>query len=159
WPCPSRDFKMLGGEAVESISRPGIQGAGLMDGKADGRMIRDEPRGEEPLAHPGWMDPALPLREGLYDPRHEHDSCAAGFVADMKNHKSHEIVEKGLAILRNLEHRGAVGADPKAGDGCGMLVQIPHVLLSEECTKLGIKLPAPGDYAVGHIFLPRDPEG
>ena len=104
-------------------------------------------------------DPGLPAAEGLYDPRNEHDSCGVGFVVDMKNRASHDIVAKGLSILRNLEHRGAVGADPKAGDGCGMLLQIPHRFLVEECGKLGIKLPAPGDYAVGHIFLPRDPEG
>ncbi|MGL4241872.1 MAG: hypothetical protein ACRCTI_12230, partial [Beijerinckiaceae bacterium] len=70
-------------------------------------------------------DPGLPAPTGFYNPAHEKDSCGVGFVADMKNRKSHSIVAKGLDILRNLVHRGAVGADPKAGDGCGMLVQIP----------------------------------
>ena len=104
-------------------------------------------------------DPGLPAAQGLYDPSLEKDSCGVGFVADMKRGKSHDIVEMGLQILLNLDHRGAVGADPKAGDGCGMLVQIPHKFLSEECQKLGFTLPEPGHYAAGHVFLPRDPEG
>ncbi len=74
----------------------------------------------------------------------------------MKNRKSHDIVEKGLQILLNLDHRGAVGADPKPGDGCGMLVQIPHGFFAPECETLGFALPEPGDYAVGLFFLPRD---
>ncbi|MCA0399271.1 MAG: glutamate synthase large subunit [Proteobacteria bacterium] len=101
-------------------------------------------------------DPGLPAAEGLYDPRNEKDSCGIGFVADIKNRKSHKIVEHGLKILENLEHRGAVGADPKAGDGCGMLVQIPHRFFFEECARLGFTLPGPGHYAVGQYFLPRD---
>ena len=104
-------------------------------------------------------DPGLPEARGLYDPALEKDSCGVGFVADMKRGKSHDVVEMGLRILLNLDHRGAVGADPKAGDGCGMLVQIPHQFLGEECVKLGFSLPAPGAYAVGHVFLPRDPQG
>lgn len=101
----------------------------------------------------------LPEASGSYDPSLEKDSCGVGFVADMKRGKSHSVVEMGLQILLNLDHRGAVGADPKAGDGCGMLVQIPHRFLSEECAKLGFTLPAPEHYAVGHVFLPRDAEG
>ena len=104
-------------------------------------------------------DPGLPEAEGLYNPANEHDSCGVGFVADMKNRKSHSIVAMGLQILLNLDHRGAVGADPKAGDGCGMLVQIPHRFFQEECSALGIALPDAGGYAVGHLFLPRDPDG
>jgi glutamate synthase (NADPH/NADH) large chain len=104
-------------------------------------------------------DPALPDAQGLYDPALEKDSCGVGFVADMKNRKSHAIVEMGLQILLNLDHRGAVGADPKAGDGCGMLVQIPHNFLAEEAKRLGFALPQPGDYAVGMLFLPRDKDG
>ena len=77
----------------------------------------------------------------------------------MHNRKSHEIVEMGLQILLNLDHRGAVGADPKAGDGCGMLVQIPHDFFVAKARELGFELPAPGEYAVGALFLPRDPEG
>jgi glutamate synthase (NADPH) large chain len=104
-------------------------------------------------------DAGLPAPQGLYDPANEHDACGVGFVADMKNRKSHTIVEHGLSILRNLVHRGAVGADPMAGDGCGMLVQIPHRFFAEECAKLDIGLPEPGHYAIGHLFMPRDPEG
>ena len=104
-------------------------------------------------------DPALPETQGLYNPALEKDSCGVGFVADMKNRKSHAIVEMGLNILLNLDHRGAVGADPKAGDGCGMLVQIPHKFLAEETAKLGFTLPQPGEYAVGMLFLPRDKDG
>ena len=111
------------------------------------------------LKTPLVRDPGLPAAQGLYDPSLEKDSCGVGFVADMKRGKSHDVVEMGLQILLNLDHRGAVGADPKAGDGCGMLVQIPHKFLSEECQKLGFTLPEPGHYAAGHVFLPRDPEG
>ncbi|MGA8170255.1 MAG: glutamate synthase subunit alpha, partial [Methylocystis sp.] len=103
-------------------------------------------------------DPLLPLAEGLYDPAKEHDSCGVGFVANLHNSASHEIVELGLQILLNLDHRGAVGADPKLGDGCGILVQIPHEFFASEAERLGIVLPKPGDYAIGQFFLPRDGE-
>ena len=108
---------------------------------------------------PTVVDPGLPPAQGLYDPRNEHDACGVGFVADMKNRKSHKIVAMGLQILANLDHRGAVGADAHAGDGCGMLVQIPHAFFAAEAERLGIDLPAEGDYGVGFFFLPRDPEG
>ena len=101
-------------------------------------------------------DPRLPGPQGLYDPRFEHDSCGVGFVADMHNRKSHDIVDMGLQILLNLDHRGAVGADPKLGDGCGILVQIPHRFFAEECPKLGFTLPDPGHYGVGQFFMPTD---
>jgi glutamate synthase (NADPH/NADH) large chain len=104
-------------------------------------------------------DPGLPAPQGLYDPSNEQDSCGVGFIADMKNRKSHDIVEQGLSILHNLDHRGAVGADPKMGDGCGILVQIPHKFFAAECAKVGIWLPEEGQYGVGHLFMPRDPEG
>jgi glutamate synthase (NADPH/NADH) large chain len=103
-------------------------------------------------------DPALPPAQGLYDPSKEHDSCGVGFVANMRNEKSRDIVEMGLRILLNLDHRGAVGADPKLGDGCGILVQIPHDFFVEECARLGFALPKAGDYAIGQFFLPRDAE-
>ncbi|MCK0198400.1 glutamate synthase large subunit [Ancylobacter sp. 6x-1] len=105
------------------------------------------------------MDPGLPDAVGLYDPRNEKDSCGVGFIADIKGRKSHQIVQDGLQILLNLEHRGAVGADPRAGDGAGMLVQIPHRFFAKEAAKLGFELPEPGHYAVGHVFLPREAEG
>ena len=108
---------------------------------------------------PIQLDPGLPAAQGLYSPGKEHDACGVGFVADMRNRKSHEMIAMGLEILRNLDHRGAVGADPEAGDGCGMLVQIPHRFFAKEATELGFVLPAPGEYAIGALFLPRDSEG
>ncbi|WP_428031001.1 glutamate synthase large subunit [Ancylobacter sp.] len=105
------------------------------------------------------IDPGLPVAQGLYDPRNEKDSCGVGFIADIKGRKSHQIVQDGLKILLNLEHRGAVGADPRAGDGAGMLVQLPHRFFVKEAAKLGFELPEPGHYAVGHIFMPHDSEG
>src|SRR3712207_5848607 len=119
--------------------------------------MRPEARRDEGAARrrPG-RDPGLPEPEGLYDLGEEKDACGVGFIADMGNIPSHAIVEQGLAILRNLAHRGAVGADPKMGDGCGILVQIPHSFFREECASLGIELPEPGHYGVGHLFMPRD---
>ena len=107
---------------------------------------------------PAAIDSGLPAAQGLYDPRHEKDSCGVGFVVDMKGRKSHQIIEHGIKILENLEHRGAVGADPRAGDGAGMLVQIPHRFFAAEAERLGFTLPEPGHYAVGHVFAPRDAE-
>jgi glutamate synthase (NADPH/NADH) large chain len=98
----------------------------------------------------------LPPAQGLYDPHNERDACGIGFVANIHNRKSHKIIEDGLRILENLEHRGAVGADPKAGDGAGILIQIPDAFFREECGKLGLNLPEAGHYGVGHFFLPRD---
>ncbi|MDE3175936.1 MAG: glutamate synthase subunit alpha, partial [Pseudomonadota bacterium] len=107
---------------------------------------------------PLGADPAMPRAVGLYDPAKEHDSCGVGFVADLHNRKSHAILEKGLQILVNLDHRGATGADATLGDGCGVLTQIPHAFFAEECAKLGFTLPAPGHYAIGQFFMPRDAE-
>jgi glutamate synthase domain-containing protein 2/glutamate synthase domain-containing protein 1/glutamate synthase domain-containing protein 3 len=95
---------------------------------------------------------------GLFDPTLEKDSCGVGFIADIKGRKSHKIIEDALTILLNLEHRGAVGADPRAGDGAGILVQVPHKFLAKKAAALGIILPAPGHYAVGALFMPRDAE-
>src|SRR5215469_13034243 len=103
---------------------------------------------------PLGLDPLMPPAQALYDPANEHDSCGVGFVADMKNRKSHDIVEKGLKILANLDHRGAVGADPSLGDGCGVLTQIPHAFFAPECAKLGFDLPAQSHYAIGQFFMP-----
>jgi glutamate synthase (NADPH) large chain len=125
--------------------------------------VRDglvEPRGRGGgLPMPAWSDPGLPAARGLYRPDRERDACGVGFIADMKNRASHGIVEQGLAILANLAHRGAVGADPKMGDGCGILVQIPDRFFREECAGRGIELPEPGHYAVGHLFMPPDKAG
>ncbi len=97
----------------------------------------------------------LPPRQGLYDPANEHDACGVGFVANVKGRKSHEIIQQGLQILVNLTHRGAVGADPLAGDGAGILMQVPDALLRAECSALGFELPPAGNYGVGMIFLPQ----
>ena len=98
-----------------------------------------------------------PGRQGLYDPTHEHDACGLGFIAHIKGHKSHAIVEHGLRILENLTHRGATGADPLQGDGAGILIQLPDVFFRRACGKLGITLPAIGQYGVGMVFLPQEP--
>ena len=102
------------------------------------------------------MEPAVPQRQGMYDPVNEHDACGVGFVAHMKGQKSHSIVEQGLLILKNLDHRGAVGADPLQGDGAGILIQIPDQLYREELAKQGIALPVTGEYGVGMVFLPQE---
>jgi len=96
---------------------------------------------------------ALPPAQGLYDPAYEHDACGVGFVCNIKNIKSRRIIEQGLEILVRLTHRGAVGADPRAGDGAGILVQIPDGFLRAQ---LDFDLPSPGQYAVGMLFLPQD---
>src|SRR5687768_7148607 len=101
-------------------------------------------------------DPGLPEPRGLYDPALGKASCGVGFIADIKGRKSHQIIQDALTILLNLEHRGAVGADPRAGDGAGILVQIPHKFFSRKCGEIGFALPAPGEYAVGYLFMPRD---
>ena len=95
--------------------------------------------------------------KGLYCPEAEKDACGVGFVANIKGKVSHQVIEDALMILRNLDHRGAVGADPLFGDGAGILIQIPDSFYREEMSKQGISLPAPGDYGVGMIFLPREP--
>src|SRR5258706_9827901 len=98
----------------------------------------------------------FPPRQGLYDPANEHDSCGVGFVANIKGRKSHEVIACGLQILVNLDHRGAVGADPLVGDGAGCLIQIPDALLRDWADKEGLTLPAAGEYAVAMCFLPQD---
>ncbi|WP_374486912.1 glutamate synthase central domain-containing protein, partial [Zoogloea sp.] len=98
----------------------------------------------------------LPLEQGLYDPANEHDACGVGFIAHIKGNKTHEIVNQGLEILKNLDHRGAVGADPLQGDGAGILIQIPDTLFREEMAKQGVTLPPAGDYGVGMVFLPKE---
>ena len=97
---------------------------------------------------------SLPREQGLYNPHNEHDSCGVGFVVDIKNRRSHDIVRQGLEILVNVTHRGAVGADTMAGDGAGILMQLPDTLLREEAAKCDFSLPDPGHYGVGMVFLP-----
>ncbi|MCW5249355.1 glutamate synthase large subunit [Streptomyces sp. SHP 1-2] len=97
---------------------------------------------------------ARPARQGLYDPREEHDACGVGFVATLTGEASHTLVDQALTVLRNLEHRGATGSEPDSGDGAGILTQVPDAFLREVA---GFDLPEPGGYAVGIAFLP--PEG
>ncbi|NJP44799.1 glutamate synthase large subunit [Actinacidiphila epipremni] len=99
-----------------------------------------------------FMD-GRPAPQGMYDPRNEHDACGVGFVATLTGEASHALVEQALTVLRNLEHRGATGAEPDTGDGAGMLLQVPDAFLRDAA---GFELPAPGHYAVGTAFLPVD---
>jgi glutamate synthase (NADPH/NADH) large chain len=99
---------------------------------------------------------ARPQSQGLYDPQNEHDACGVGFVAHIKGAKSHDIVQKGLQILLNLDHRGATGADHLFGDGAGILIQIPDDFYRGEMARQGVVLPPPGEYGVGMVFLPKE---
>ncbi len=98
----------------------------------------------------------FPKKQGLYDPRFEHDSCGVGFVCDIKGGSSSNTIKQGLEILRRLSHRGATGSDPKTGDGAGILIQIPHDYFSKVCAKDKIDLPKEGEYATGLVFLPTN---
>ena len=96
---------------------------------------------------------ARPAAQGLYDPRNEHDACGVGFVATLTGIADHTVVDQALTVLRNLEHRGATGAEPDSGDGAGILTQIPDAFLR---SKVSFDLPAAGSYAVGIAFLPDE---
>ncbi|MET0670842.1 MAG: glutamate synthase large subunit [Xanthobacteraceae bacterium] len=125
----------------------GVHGAAAPSPAVDARLLYKDS-----------ADPGLPEGHGLYDPALAKDSCGVGFIADIKGRKSQKIVQDALTILLNLEHRGAVGADPRAGDGAGILVQIPHKFFARKAKELGITLPKPGEYGVGVLFMPRDAE-
>jgi glutamate synthase (NADPH/NADH) large chain len=110
-------------------------------------------------AAPGTTAPqeiAAASEFGLYSPANEHDACGVGFVAHIKGQKAHAIVEQGLKILENLDHRGAVGADKLMGDGAGILIQIPDDYFRAEMAKQAVELPPPGEYGVGMVFLPKE---
>jgi len=98
------------------------------------------------------MQIRIPKAQGLYDPANEHDNCGIGFVAHIKGQKSHNIIERGLEVLRNMDHRGATSADNKTGDGAGILVQIPDEYIREV---MKVKVPQEGSYGTGLIFLPK----
>ncbi|MDD5130408.1 MAG: glutamate synthase large subunit [Candidatus Omnitrophica bacterium] len=98
----------------------------------------------------------LPQKQGLYDPQFEHDACGVGFVCDIKGKKSNKVVRQGLEVLSRLSHRGATGADPKTGDGAGLLIQFPHGFFASVCAKGNIILPKESEYASGLVFLPQD---
>jgi glutamate synthase (ferredoxin) len=110
-----------------------------------------------PQTSPARPRAGLPARQGLYDPRLEHDACGVGFVVNVKGHASHRIIEQALQILQNLDHRGACGCEVNTGDGAGVLIQMPHLFNEEICRKARITLPKPGEYGSGIIFLPRNP--
>src|SRR5215813_5738735 len=98
-----------------------------------------------------------PQAQGLYDPRFEHDACGVGFVVNIRGQRSHAVVERGLEVLINLQHRGACGCEANTGDGAGILIQPPDRFLRKVANPLGIGLPPAGRYGVGNVFLPRDP--
>ncbi|MGK0362537.1 MAG: glutamate synthase (NADPH/NADH) large chain, partial [Bradymonadia bacterium] len=98
-----------------------------------------------------------PVRQGLYEPSLEHDSCGIGFIAHVKGQRSHAIVRDALAVLDRMEHRGAAGADPETGDGAGILIQLPHLFLRAEANAQRIALPPNGQWAAGMVFLPTAP--
>ncbi|MBW1642036.1 MAG: hypothetical protein JRJ76_04280, partial [Deltaproteobacteria bacterium] len=98
----------------------------------------------------------LPKAQGLYDPANEHDSCGVGFVANIDGIKNHDIILKGIKVLENLMHRGAIGGDLATGDGAGILFQIPHDFFIPACQTIHISLPEQGNYRVGMIFMPLD---
>ncbi|HNA02469.1 MAG TPA: glutamate synthase-related protein [Rhodocyclaceae bacterium] len=104
----------------------------------------------------GQYELEMSTTQGLYDPANEHDACGVGFVAHIKGKRAHSIVQQGLKILENLDHRGAVGADKLMGDGAGILIQIPDELYRAEMALQGVDLPPPGEYGVGMIFLPKE---
>ncbi|HEV3029139.1 MAG TPA: hypothetical protein VG457_16290, partial [Planctomycetota bacterium] len=102
--------------------------------------------------------PSLPPgKQGLYDPAHEHDACGVGFIADLQDRPTHDIVSQAIQVLCNLEHRGACGCEVNTGDGAGILFQKPHKFLAKECEGIRLQLPKSSEYGVGMVFLPRDP--
>ena len=109
-----------------------------------------------PKATPSMPAASACPPQGLYHPQNEHDACGVGFVAHIKGKKSHAIIQQGLKILENLDHRGAVGADKLMGDGAGILIQIPDTLYRDEFSQQGIVLPPPGEYGVAMVFLPKE---
>lgn len=94
--------------------------------------------------------------KGLYTPELEHDACGIGFIANINGTKTNSVLRDALSMLENMEHRGGKGCNAKTGDGAGILIQLPHEFLSEEASRLGFELPAPGKYGVGMVFFPRD---
>ena len=98
----------------------------------------------------------MPEDRGLYASKNEKDNCGIGFIAKLDGKADTEIVKKGLNILKRLEHRGAVGADPETGDGAGLLIQQPDDFLRSKLAEQGYSLPEFDDYAVGMIFLPPE---
>lgn len=113
-------------------------------------------KSDDRSAHPSTPTP--PARQGLYDPRFEHDACGIGFVANVKGRRSNLLLRQALQVLENLSHRGALGSEPDSGDGAGILLQTPHAFLRMACAQIGVDLPGLSSYAAGMLFLPPDPE-
>src|SRR5215472_1579536 len=100
---------------------------------------------------------APPSKQGLYDPQFEHEACGVGFVVNIKGRKSHAIIQQALEVLFNLDHRGACGCEANTGDGAGILIQPPHDFFKLVAKEARLKLPKPGEYGVGMVFMPHDP--
>ncbi|MCE5252928.1 MAG: glutamate synthase large subunit [Actinomycetia bacterium] len=129
------------------------------DGAASRRPVgSDGPPSGVPQLPARRSGRGFPEPQGLYNPRHEKDACGVGFVCDVGGRPSHDIIDRGIEVLKNLLHRGAAGADAGTGDGAGMLSQLPHRFLAEACRGSGLTLPPPGEYGVAMMFLPLDPE-
>ncbi len=131
----------------------------MVTGDANGRdgFPRAPENGTGKVGEKGMGLQGLPPRQGLYDPKFEHDACGIGLVANIRAQQSHTIVQQALSVLENLDHRGAQGSEPNNGDGAGILTQIPHPFFEREALRQAMVLPAAGDYGVGMLFLPTDP--
>src|SRR3954447_23204171 len=127
----------------DAMSATGVKSGGLAGLAMDRRAAK-------------YARPQIARPSGLYDPEAGKASCGIGFVVNLRRQTSHKIVDDGLQILLNLEHRGAVGADKLMGDGAGIMVAMPHRFFAREAERLGIALPEPGHYAVSALFLPQD---
>ena len=102
------------------------------------------------MTHPG-----MPRKQGLYDPRFEHDACGIGFVVNIKGNRSHHVLEQALTVLMNLDHRGARGSEEGTGDGAGILTALPHEFLRKVARQTwNVELPEPGKFSAGLVFLP-----
>src|ERR1700736_5529320 len=157
WPGGCRKRPRCADHDGEALT--GLRGTEMSGSEFERENIVTDALSADPASKPAelarehdWRPPA----EGLYDLSLEKDSCGVGFIANIKGKKSHQIVSDAISILCNLEHRGAVGADPRAGDGAGILVQIPHAFFARTTRALGFTLPQPGAYAIGALFMPKD---
>src|SRR3954454_7823807 len=99
----------------------------------------------------------IPPKQALYDPDYEKDACGVGFIVHIKGAPSYKILSDARGILCNMTHRGAVGSDSRDGDGAGIMTAIPHEFFLQECTRLNIRLPPQGRYAVGNVFFKPEP--
>jgi glutamate synthase (ferredoxin) len=131
----------------------------VKDKRTKGDIFRQEmtSRTTRQLDNPAPAPVGPPVKQGLYDPRFEHEACGVGFVVNIKGKKSHAIVQQALQVLRNLQHRGACGCEANTGDGAGILIQMPHAFLEQACRDVKVALPGPGEYGVGMVFLPSHP--